>query len=291
MEHQILVDQLKESYRQIFAEQSAAGVLSWAQTKKNSTDLVSPTIPFVGKDYPAQKTKVLLYASAENLVQGKQYDGHLDKVDWAIDRHRWYKDDWYKNKFGKIFFPKFHIAPIEDGGLLIVLLYICEQLGIEMPTTPNEFVESIALANFGKFSIKPQEGDKHNTDYAKPVDKPKLDCCLPYIKRDLEVLKPDIIVIPQSIYNIEREYIKSIKGDAKIVPIYQINTRVVNGKRISKNSQFPPIDINELSPVIRDWYDARHFHDGGFTGKSYSNFLSVFTYLDNVLISRKLIAL
>ena len=40
MEHKILVDQLKESYRQIFAEQSAAGVLSWTQTKKNSTDLV-----------------------------------------------------------------------------------------------------------------------------------------------------------------------------------------------------------------------------------------------------------
>ena len=133
--------------------------------------------------------------------------------------------------------------------------------------------------------------DGESTTPYKPDDKPKLDCCLPYIKRDLEVLRPYIIVMPQSIYGVEREYIKAIKGDAKIVPIYQINTRVVNGKHISKNAQFPPKDVNELSPVIRDWYDARHFHDGGFTGKSYSNFLSVFTYLDSVLISRKLIAL
>lgn len=284
MEHKIVVDQLKESYHQIFAQQSAAGVLSWAQMKNNSTDLVSPTIPFVGKDYPAQKTKVLLYASAENLYGRSGYKGHVDRDSDAIDRHR----KWFDEYSEGLFFPNVHLEPMKNGSLLIVLRYICEQLGLDMPSTPREFEEAIAFANFGKFSIRTNKG---NIDYAKPEDKPKLDCCLPYIKRDLEVLRPDIIVMPQSIYGVEREYIKAIKGDAKIVPIYQINTRVVNGKHISKNAQFPPKDVNELSPVIRDWYDARHFHDGGFTGKSYSNFLSVFTYLDSVLKSRKLIAL
>ena len=279
MEHKILVDQLKESYRQIFAEQSAAGVLSWTQTKlKNPNELVSPTIPFVGKDYPTQKTKILLYASVEKLVDRNiKYNGHIDDDGLAINRHRWYKDNVERE-----FFPMVHIRPIEDGCLLIVLRYICEQLGLDMPTTPKEFVESIAFANFGKFS------DKTDKDYAK--DKAKLDCSMPYVKRDLELLQPDIIIMFKSIYETERENIKTIKGDAKIVPIFQINTRMVNGRRISKNAQYPPKDVNELSPVIRDWYDSRHFFQNGFTGKSYSNFLSVFTYLDSVLKSRNLIA-
>ena len=91
MEYKDLVDQLKESYRQIFAEQSAAGLLSWAQTKvSNPEELVSPTIPFVGKNYVAQKTKVLLYASAENLAK---HNGHIDNDDIAINRHRKWFDD------------------------------------------------------------------------------------------------------------------------------------------------------------------------------------------------------
>lgn len=276
MEHKILVDQLKESYRQIFAEQSAAGVLSWAQTKlKNPSELVSPTIPFVGKDYHAQKTKVLLYASAEKLVDRNiKYNGHIDDDGLAINRHRWYKDNVERE-----FFPMVHIRPIEDGCLLIVLRYICEQLGLDMPTTPKEFVESIAFANFGKFS------DKTDKDYAK--DKAKLDCSMPYVKRDLELLQPDIIVMFKSIYETERENIKAIKGDAKVIPIYQINVRNIN---IQIKPKFALKDKNELSPVIQDWYDARHFNQNKFTGDNRKNFLSVFTYLDSVLKSRNLIA-
>lgn len=276
MEHQILVDQLKESYRQIFAEQSAAGVLSWAQTKlKNPSELVSPTIPFVGKDYPAQKTKVLLYASAEKLVDRNiKYNGHIDDDGLAINRHRWYKDNVERE-----FFPMVHIRPIEDGCLLIVLRYICEQLGLDMPTTPKEFVESIAFANFGKFS------DKTDKDYAK--DKAKLDCSMPYVKRDLELLQPDIIVMFKSIYETERENIKTIKDDAQIIPLLQMNVRNIN---IRIKPKFTLKDKSELSPVIQDWYDARHFNQNKFTGNNHKNFLSVFTYLDSVLKSRNLIA-
>ncbi len=275
MEHKIVVDQLKESYRQIFAEQSAAGVLSWAQMKNNSTDLVSPTIPFVGKDYPAQKTKILLYASVEKLVDRNiKYNGHIDDDGLAINRHRWYKDNVERE-----FFPMVHIRPIEDGCLLIVLRYICEQLGLDMPTTPKEFVESIAFANFGKFS------DKTDKDYAK--DKAKLDCSMPYVKRDLELLQPDIIVMFKSIYETERENIKAIKDDAQIIPLLQMNVRNINFRIKPK---FTLKDKSELSPVIQDWYDARHFNQNKFTGNNHKNFLSVFTYLDSVLKSRNLIA-
>ena len=271
MEYQDLVNQFKESYRQIFEVQKSEGSISWAQHKKsNPNELVSPTIPFVGKDYLAQKTKILLYASAENLVG---YNGYLDDDSYAINRHR----SWFDSK-NCDFFPKVHIAPITDGSLVIVLRYICDQLGIDMPNDPREFLETISFANFGKFSIKPKEGTKRNIDY--PLDKSKLDCSMPYIESDLKILRPDIIVMFKTIYTTERSLIDEWKGDAQIISLTQINARTVN---TNLKRRYAPKDEAELSPVIRDWYDSKHFYKNKFTNKTHKNFLSVFTYLDNIL--------
>lgn len=271
MEYQNLVNKFEESYRQIFEVQKSEGSISWAQHKKsNPNELVSPTIPFVGKNYFAQKTKILLYASAENLVG---YNGYLDDDSYAINRHR----SWFDTK-SYDFFPKVHLKPIEDGSLVIVLRYICEKLGIEMPDTPKDFLESISFANFGKFSIQPKEGKNTNIDY--PNDKQKMDCSMPYVKVDLELLHPDIIVMFKSIYGTESQNINAIKGNAQIIRIYQINAGTVNRLISKKNSNK---DENELSPVIREWYDRSHFNQNGFTGTTRENYLSVFTYLDNIL--------
>ena len=271
MENNILVNQLKDSYRQIFEAQKLEGSISWAQHKKsNPSELVSPTIPFIGKNYLAQKTKILLYASAENLVG---YNGYLDDDSYAINRHR----SWFDAK-NYDFFPKVHLKPIEDGSLVIVLRYICEKLGIEMPDTPKEFLESISFANFGKFSIQPKNGKKTNIDY--PKDKQKMDCSMPYVKIDLELLRPDIIIMFKSIYSTENQSINEIKGNAQIIRIYQINAGTVN-RLISKKNLYK--DVNELSPVIKDWYDESHFKQNGFRGVTHNNFLSVFTYLDEIL--------
>ncbi len=259
---------MKESYIQIFEAQNMDGSISWAQHKiSNPNELVSPTIPFVGKNYANQKTKILLYASAENLAN---YKGHIDDDGLALNRHRWYNDN-----FQSEYFPWVHIAPISDGSLLIVLKYICEQLGIEMPDTPKEFVESIAFANFGKFSIQVKT---KNIDYAK--NKSKLDCSLPYIKSDLELLQPDIIVMIKTMYKKERHHIDEMKGKARIIGISQINARTVNQQIKIK---YAMKNESELSPVICDWYDMKHFHTNGFTNITHKNFLSVFTYLDTIL--------
>lgn len=268
MEYQKIIEDLTASYKRLFADQLKNGQIGWAQHKKsNPQEIVSPTIPFIGKSYAGQKTKVLLYASAENLAG---YNGHLDDDAMAINRHR----DWFEKKSWD-FFPRVHIKPVEDGSLLIVLKYICEQLGIDMPATPKEFVESIAFANFGKFSI---ENGFINKDYAK--DKEKLNCSLEYVKADISNLKPDIIIMFESIYSTEKNKIDSIKGDARIIRTYQINAQTVN--RLI-NKKYLPKDINKLSATIRDWYDIKHFHENKFTNKTHKNFLSVFTYLDTIL--------
>ena len=272
MEYKTLVEQLLCSYKKIFAKQSSAGEPSWAQHKKcTPNELVRPTIPFVGKDYTSQKTKIMLYASAENLSDYTGRDGGwLDDDAKAINRHR----EWFNNKSVE-FFPSVQIAPVSDGSLIIALRYICEKLNIEMPTTPKDFVESIAIANFGKFSI---ENGTKNKDYAK--DKEKLDCSLEYIKTELSILRPDIIVMFKSIYSTEKDEINAVKGDARVICTYQINAQTVN-RLIHKN--YFPKDINELSATIQNWYDKKHFHKNKFTNKTHDNFLSVFTYLDMVL--------
>ena len=268
MEYQKLVEGLTASYRNIFAEQQSIGQIVWAQHKVSKPqEIVSPTIPFIGTNYTSQKTKVLLYASAENLAG---YEGHLDDDAKAINRHRWYKEN-VKRKF----FPWVHIAPITDGSLLIVLKYICEQLGIDMPEAPYDFIESITFANFGKFSI--QSGTS-NIDYAQ--NKSKLDCSMPYIEQDLKLLQPDIIVMFQTMYATERSELDRLKGDARLIGLTQINARTVN---TNLKRRYALKDESELSPVIRDWYDIKHFHRNKFTNKTHKNFLSVFTYLDTIL--------
>ena len=114
MEQQELVNELIASYRKLFAEQSAKDALPWAQTKRNNpNEFVSPTIPFVGKNYATQKTKILLYASAENLsgYLDPKNGGWLDNDEEAINRHRKWFDKYSEGRF----FPDVHLKPIKDG--------------------------------------------------------------------------------------------------------------------------------------------------------------------------------
>lgn len=103
---------------------------------------------------------------------------------------------------------------------------------------------------------------------------------MPYVEQDLKLLQPDIIVMFQTMYATEWSSIDGIKGDARIIGLTQINARTVN---TNLKRRYTLKDESELSPVIRDWYDIKHFHENKFTNKTHKNFLSVFTYLDTIL--------
>lgn len=98
----------------------------WAVHKRNSpSELVIPTIPFVGKHYAEQQTKILVYASAENLSgYWKGNDKHLpgDRLDCdelAQNRHRWCFDNESMQADRRL--PFVHLGPLEDGGLPVEL--------------------------------------------------------------------------------------------------------------------------------------------------------------------------
>lgn len=263
----------------------------WAVHKaKEPEKLVLPTIPFVGKEYENQKSKILVYASAEVLSDyvcvknGDSTRSWLDDNKTASDRHRFFFDNW-KNK-RESFFPNVHIQPLNDGYLATAVYYIAKKIRGSVHKNPEDFYETIAFGNYGKFTIETEfqknirlfnkeEGDRKNIDYAG--DSMKLAASHDYLLTDMKLLQPDYIIMPESIYNTDKDFIDQNKGDAKIVRICQMNMRRVN-TYLSK--QYNKYSIDDLPDEIYHWF--KNLYDGR-ENKSKTRYLSVFTYLDNVL--------
>lgn len=174
---------------------------------------IEPAIPFVGNDYYKMPAKCLIYGSAENLtyLSGNQISSNNYR------RNREVKE-------AGNFFKNIHITPISDGSLLTVSRFILAKLGYDKQFScdPRTFIEQVAISNFGKFS----QNTNSNEDYAGKLK--YLQNSFEFIKTDIGLLKPDIIVIPRTIHDfatIQRELLQSTM---KIVPIYQTNLRVIN---------------------------------------------------------------
>ena len=273
-------NELLERYRKIQADK--VNEPDWAVHKcTDAKSLVRCTIPFVGKNYSLQSTKILVYASAENLAWYTSTDDLLDYDEKAENRHRICFEE---NKDSSDFFPNVHINPMNNGCLLTAVYYIAQKLGLVGDVSPRKFYEMIAVANYGKYSIETaqqralrEEGAanislaKQNNDYAK--DPEKLECSHAFISADLEILKPDIIIIPGTIYNTVRDFLKN-STSAKIIDIYQINARVVNCTiaRLGRKN-LGEISDKWLPESVSNWYE-------NIKGVSLKNYLYVFPYLD-----------
>jgi len=257
------VEKLKIEYSKIFLNKENQP--SWAVKKKNIDELVYPSIPFVGNDY--DKTKIFLYASAENLAN---YCGWLDENKIASNRHR----TWFEEKSDNCFFPKVHINPLNNGGLVNIVGYVAMKLSPDFQfKTPRELLEGVAFANFGKFSISDDRNNK-NIDYAGNYK--KLSDSIEYIKADLVFLKPKVVIIPDTIYKHPRikAFFQSLFPEIKIIPIYQIHHFNINGKNRLK--KYKKKDNNEIG-ILAEW--QKEFGKG-LTGKTNENFYSFYTYLD-----------
>lgn len=268
MTHEIAVNRLIKVYQDIFAKKGKHP--EWACKKMNGEDLVHCPIPFIGKHYFEQPLKILVYASAENL---NGYNGYIDDDRIAVNRHRVYFD---MNDPESEEFPNAHIQPINNGALVMVACHIMSRLTDVKVQTPTKFLENIAFANYGKYTIDTRV-EKRNTDYAGDPD--KLKESQEYIKADIEILQPDYIIMVGQMYNgkgKQKGFIDGIKGNAKIIPIYQFTPTTINNPRTFR--KYTPAKMEDLHPAISRWYD--HFHAGAVSSPY---FLSVFSYLDDVL--------
>ena len=271
MNYEAAVEKLKLEYKEIFKKEN--GQPTWAYHKKSSPlQLIMPTIPFVGKNYFEQTKKVLLYASAENLSYYKTLDyvDYLDEDDKAINRHRLFFDNSFiKDKC--TFYPKVHIAPIDDGRLAVAAYYLLRKRYKFPQCTPKEFYEKICFANYGKFSAETNS----NEDYAS--DKSKLYDSKEYISIDLNILKPDVIIMVKSMLNSgkQRNVLKASGLKLDIFPIYQITPTTIN----CYIQKYPIENYEQLDSDIKLWFENIN---GSVTGKTKENYKSLFSYLDSI---------
>ena len=223
---------------------------AWAVHKEyNKDELLETTIPFVGKNYAEQDFKILVYASAENLAN---YDGYLEreeKVD-ICDRHR----GWFNKKYNETrFFPDVHLQPMNDGMLLLAAYYIAYQLKSEYreKLEPIEFMEKIAFGNYGKYSI---EGPK-NIDYPpKKEEKEKVAMSHDYIREDIRILKPDLIIMPRTIFDNDKNFVSTLQElsdkPLQFCKIYQLNRTTMN---CLIKKKFQPREYSSMDEVFFQW--------------------------------------
>lgn len=272
----------------------------WAVHKRFEQDkIVSCSIPFVGDEFFEQEKRVLIYASAE--VLSEYYPGNdkcnrtwLDDDDIAINRHRWFFDnDLFQadscEPSGKRFFPNVHIQPMEDGALPTAAAFILSKLGVKIDGDPRMLYEKIAFGNYGKFTRESayqeklrkcgsagKDVSKQNIDYAG--DRSYLEASHGFVAIDMEFLKPDIIIMPKSIYKTDRDFLESVKGNATIIPIIQMNAGNIN--RLIKG-KYELVCERETDANVLSWYNK--LHDNGINGKTKENYRYVFGYLESVL--------
>ncbi len=244
----------------------------WSVRKTDEQTGLIATIPFVGKKYKSQDCKILIYGADEVLTP---YDSDLDDDAIAINRHRKHYDEAVANGCTD-HFPSVGIAPMDNGGLMIIAAYLYEKLGNTHDGSLCDFYEKIAFANYNKFYP-----EKYNiVDYSEV-----LLWSDPYVIKDIEILQPNIILIPKTIYQNDQEYIDSIKGNATIVPIYQIYPRTIN---FYIKDKYDKTVYDDLSDTLKAWYDLLKSDNTGYTrnhinGKTWDNFKAVFGYVDSVM--------
>lgn len=217
-----------------------------------------PSIPLIGKRYGVEMP-ILVYGSAENL---SHYERKPETVpdyiqdERALDRHR----AALENDPGVGFFPNVHMAPFNDGSLLVAANYYLWRTVGRSFEKPIELLECIAAANFCKFAI----AGSVNKDYAGDLE--KVNISLPYVVADLEVLKPSVCVLPKSIlkHASVRRRLNSAAPDVQLIALLQFNVKVIN-MHLKKHSD----DAEQMAENLRDhpiseWIDAMPGYSPGF---------------------------
>lgn len=293
--HEQLTKDLIDKYRSI----REITLPEWAvhKIKPGNTDkIVVPTIPFVGKHYAEQKKKILVYASAEVLTDycyGQKTDRlWLDEDEKAENRHRKCFDESILQP--NIFFPNIHITPMNDGPLATAVMYLATFIRDEQISEPRSFYETISIGNYGKFSIetkyqyelrmnpymsdeekKALKKDKQNKnkDYAGNID--FLKDSHEYIRADIDLLKPDYIIMPKVK---DKGFLDSIiSSHTKKIEIYQMGATVINNMGLNgknnPNNTYKSRDIEQLPKVIQRAYQE-------IKGVNHEKYSYVFDYLD-----------
>ena len=216
-----------------------------------------PPIPLVGRNYRPGK-RLLIYASAENLswfnesTPPPRFSGNK-----AWNRYRVVYEQ--SGRYSEDFFPDVGIQPMTDGGLLVAGLFIAGKYGLPQRARPRSFLETIAVSNWCKFSIR----SGTNRDYIRDVK--KLTASLPFVVGELTVLRPVVVLIPKPVWAhpILQAAMRGASPQSQFLPVPQFNANVVNchlgkydraARRLRKHLRGTPLVcwMEKLRRVNRD---------------------------------------
>lgn len=175
---------------------------------------------------------------------------------------------------------------MNDGRLATAVLYIASKFMEIGNITPRDFYEKIAIANFGKYTMETEHqenirtgkgnfGEDVNIDYTqipKKQARKRLEESHSFLDADIEILRPDIIILPKTLHQIDSGYLNA--SSARIIEIYQMNAGVIN-RTISK--KYSPVSVANLPLAVQRWYDEL------LKNGSSENYLYVFSYLNEQL--------
>jgi len=182
---------------------------------------------------------------------------------------------------------------MNDGPLATAVMYLASLINNRTVEYPRKFYETIAIGNYGKFSIETEyqyqvrnnpemtdaekkflkkEKGNRNKDYADNID--YLLASHDYIRADIETLRPDYIIMPKVE---DGNFLESIIGaDVKKMEIYQMTSMVVNLGTIRKNKrdgENKPRNYETLPEVIQQACKS-------VKGVNLTEFSYLFDYLD-----------
>lgn len=246
-----LAERLVEKYKEIYSKNGQPKVMF----------NLKPSIPFVGNKYFNTNPKILSYASAENLSYAYVEDNNKKLKPNNSEIHQLNEEQFnraryfYKNNKG--YFPHVHSEPFNNGSQLLITRHILNKLGYEnkFDNSPYDFIEQIAVANPGKFSIEV----KKNKDYASDVS--KMLFSIDYIVDDFCILMPEIVILPKTVFrtiNRIKKWDIILKAadvsNINFILIYQLsffnNHRVNNeikGLNLPNDTEYPYVDwLNKI---------------------------------------------
>jgi hypothetical protein len=273
-----LLGRYKEQFETSKTPRWAFPSQDWDYSKTPLKKPFPPSIPFIGKNYYQAPKKIALYASAENLAHYERKPKTIPEFlcdERAWNRHREANlEGWEK------FFPRLHIGPVENGSMLCAVLYICTCLKLNFPNDPSLFLENLVVGNVSKFSI----AGRKNEDTAGRIK--LLKPSLPYFQIDLKILRPDILILPKSVYAHKRikDLISEVLPDVNVIPIFQFNCTVINTHLKRNEENASQLATKSKGTALDNWTNNLTGYGKGFPYRYYAELESV---LSSIKILKK----
>lgn len=149
------------------------------------------------------------------------------------------------------FFKNVHMAPFDNGSLLVATHYFIRKRFGDEVADPVELLESVAAANFCKFSISVGSNGS-NRDYAGGS---QMLASLPHVLADLRVLRPSVVILPGKMLRQSgvRERLADAALNAEFIPVPQFNQQVVNTHLKKHSTRAAELQAELAGTALADW--------------------------------------